>query len=120
MFTEHLHTLAQLQAQSPEHLQWSLFCPSVMLPASKTIEALETPHGNPLLTAKDEPPSFQNFYISRIPFLGPLITTVGNAGRYNTTLEDCADFIAADLKSGEKSFVGHRVGVYDAGKTKKT
>lgn len=120
MFTEHLHSLAQLQAQSSEHLQWSLFCPSVMLPASKTIEPLDTPHGNPLLTTKDEPPSFQDFYISWIPFLGPLITTMGNASRYNTKLEDCADFIAADLRSGENTFVGHRVGVFDTGKTKKT
>lgn len=91
-----------------------------MVPASKTIESLDSPQGNALVAAKDKPAGFRDFYISWIPFLGPLITTVGNAGRYNTTLEDCADFIAADLKSGENTYVGHRVGVYDAGKTKQT
>ncbi len=91
-----------------------------MLPASKTIEPLDSPQGNSLIAAKDEPAAFRSFYISWIPFLGPLITTVGNAGRYNTTLEDCADFIAADLKSGENTFVGHRVGIYDGGKRKQT
>jgi len=118
MFTEHLLTLARLQAQSLEHLQWSLFCPSLMLPASKTIVPLDVPRGNSLVLAKDEPATFQDFYISWIPFLGPLITTLGNAGRYTTKLEDCADFIAADLKSGENTFVGHRVGVCETGKRK--
>ena len=89
-----------------------------MLPASKNIEPLTAPRGNPLLVAKDEPACFQDFYISWIPFFGPLITTVGNAWRYNTTLEDCADFIAADLESGESAFVGRGVGVIDSGKRK--
>ena len=120
MFAEHGRTFAFLQTKPSENLQWSMFCPSQMVPASESIEALTTPRGNPLLAAKDVPPNLLDFYISWIPFLGPLVTTVGNAARYNTKLEDCADFMAADLKSGEKTFVGHRVGIIDTGKMKQT
>ena len=91
-----------------------------MLPVSKSVEALTTPRGNPLLAAKDVPPNFQDFYISWVPFLGPLLTTMGNASKYTTKLEDCADFMAADLKNGGETFVGHRVGICDTGKMKQT
>ena len=91
-----------------------------MLPASKTIEPLLAPRGNPLLAANDVPAGFWDFHISWIPFIGPLLTSMGNAARYNTLLEDCADFIAADLKENNSKHVGHRVGVYDTGKPKQT
>ena len=48
--------------------------------------------------------------------MGPFLEVLFNAPRYATTLEGCADFIAADLKGGEATFVGRRVGVFDAGK----
>ena len=120
MFTEPLHTLAYLQAQSSNNLQWSLFCPSAMLPASEAMELLEAPRGHPLVAAKDEPAGFQDFYINWTPFLGPLLTTLGNAWRYNTKLEDCADFTAADFKTGDNEFMRRKVGVYDTGKRKRT
>lgn len=87
-----------------------------MLPASETIQPLTTPRGNPLIGAKDIPAAFRDLYISWIPYVGPWLTAIVNAPRYNTRLEDCADFIAADLKEGNKAYVGHRVGVYDTGK----
>lgn len=34
-----------------------------------------------------------------------------NAGRYETTLEQNAEFIAADLEEGESSWIGTTVGV---------
>lgn len=61
------------------------------------------------------PNGFQNSYIHNILYLGPIISTVGNVHRYGTTLEDCADFIAADLEKEDTRFVGHRVGVIDTG-----
>ena len=89
-----------------------------MVPASKSIEHLTAPRGNPLIGEADKPASFRDFHISWVPFIGPLVTVFGNASRYNTKLEDCADFMAADLKHGNSPFVGHRVGVYDTGKPK--
>ncbi|KAL8790395.1 MAG: hypothetical protein Q9195_006351 [Heterodermia aff. obscurata] len=120
MFAEHVQTFAFLQSKPSENLQWSMLCPATMVPANQNVEALTTPRGNPLLAAKDVPSNFRDFYISWVPFLGPLVTIMGNAPKYNTKLEDCADFIAADLKSGGETFVGHRVGIFDTGKMKQT
>ena len=86
-----------------------------MVPASKTINLLETPRGNTLNASADAPPGFQKPYLHGIPFLGPFISIVINFNRYNTTLEDCADFIAADLERKDTRFIGHRVGIIDAG-----
>ena len=92
-----------------------MFCPSQMTPASKTVTLPDASRGNSLNAAADVPPSWQNSYFHNIPYLGPFISIVGNASRYGTTLEDCADFIAADLEKEDTRFVGHRVGVIDAG-----
>lgn len=92
-----------------------MFCPSQMAPASKTITLLDVPRGNPLNALADVPPGFQNSYLHNIPYLGPFFSIVGNAHKYGTILEDCADFLAADLENKDTKFVGHRVGVIDAG-----
>jgi hypothetical protein len=45
------------------------------------------------------------------------LNIMSQAGSYYTPLEDCTDFIAADLEKGRKSeFVGYRVGVKSVGK----
>ena len=86
-----------------------------MVPASKTINLLDAPRGNTLNASADVPPDFQKSYLHGIPYLGPFISVVINSTRYNTTLEDCADFIAADLERKETRFIGRRVSVIDAG-----
>ena len=86
-----------------------------MVPASKTIDLLDAPSGNSLNASVDVPADFKYSYMHKIPYLGPFITVLSNSTRYNTTLEDCADFIAADLEKKGTSFVGHRVSVIDAG-----
>ena len=82
-----------------------------MSPSSKTITFLDVPHGNSLDASADVPPGFQISFLHQIPYLGPFISVIGNAFRYGTILEDCADFIAADLEREDTKFVGHRVGV---------
>ena len=118
MFTEHGNTFDLVSSLPSDKVQWSMFCPSVMLPASTDIQPLSQPRGNLLLAKADVPAGLQNLYIDWIPFLGPLMTIMGNAWRYNTTLEDCADFIAGDLTKLNSEFIGHRVGVIDGGKPK--
>ena len=86
-----------------------------MNPASKTINLLDAPRGNSLNASADVPPGFQKSYLHGIPYLGPFISVVSNSMRYTITLEDCADFIAADLASKDTRFIGHRVGIIDAG-----
>ena len=88
-----------------------MFCPSQMSPSSKTITLLDVPRGNSLDASADVPPGFQNSFLHRIPYLGPFISVITNASRYGTILEDCADFIGADLERDDTKFVGHRVGV---------
>ena len=92
-----------------------MFCPSQMTPASKTLTLLDSPRGNSLNASADVPPGFQNSYFHNIPYLGPFLSIIGNAPKYGTILEDCADFIATDLEKEDTRFVGHRVGVIDAG-----
>ena len=94
-----------------------MFCPSTMTPASKDVTLYQTPRNNPIVAAADVPPNWWPVpYVNGIPFFGLLSGIAANGARYNTTLEDCADFIADDLEKGERKFIGHRVGVIDAGK----
>jgi len=95
-----------------------MLCPNVMKPANKTIALLDGPQQNPLSAAADVPPMWQASYLNSVPVLGPFISIFGNVLRYNVTLEDCADFIAADLEKADSEFVGHRVGLFDPGKAK--
>jgi len=116
MFTEHVHTYALLQAKPLENLQWSMLCPSVMEPASKTIDVDTTTTGaNSLVAAADVPPNFLGTYLMWLPVLGPLFHVLRNGLRYNIKLEDAADFIAADLEQPGSKFVGHRVGLIEMG-----
>ena len=114
LFTEHNLTWNYLSNLRPENVQWSLFCPSQMVPVSKTVDLLDAPRGNPLVASADAPTGFQQSYLHSIPYLGPFISLMSNIAKYNTTLEDCADFIATDVENKEPRFVGHRVSVINA------
>lgn len=89
-----------------------------MKPLGKTIEPLDAPRKHPLVASVDIPPRWQNSYFYNIPIVGQLFAVFGNFPRYTTNLEDCADFMASDLESSDSPFIGHRVGVYEAGKGK--
>lgn len=85
-----------------------------MVPEIKTIKPLDVPHGNQLIASADMPTGFQSSYLHGIPYLGPFISLLGNILKYNTTLEDCADWIAEDIKKKDSKFVGRRVSVINA------
>ena len=79
-----------------------------------TVPAVPT-HG--LLTAAAEVlPLWNDSWVKHIPLIGRLIVTGMNAGRYETTLEQNADFIAGDLESEESKWSGMLVGVIDESK----
>ena len=84
----------------------------------QSIKLLEAPRGNRLSISADVPPNWTDTYFKGVPFFGPLLSVLANAAKYTTKLEDCADFVAADLKRSDSTFVGHRVGAFDAGKGK--
>lgn len=89
-----------------------------MTPISKTISLDGRSRRNPLIASADTPPGWQNSYFNNVPFLGVLLSMLGNAPKYNIKLEDCADFIANELEKSNTEFVGHRVGLRDTGKGK--
>jgi len=89
-----------------------------MVAASKTISLLAAPRGNALIASADVPPGWQASWVTIIPFFGQIFNILGNSAKYFTTLEDCADFMAADLTNPDSGFVGHRVGVLNKAKAK--
>ena len=110
-FPEHSQTVDCISSKPREHLQWSLLAPSLMTPASKEITLLEAPKGNSLAAQNDTPADWRLNFLSGVPVLGVYAEIVLNMLRYNTTLEDCADFLAADLTKGESEHLGHKVGI---------
>ncbi|KAL9584722.1 MAG: hypothetical protein Q9203_004555 [Teloschistes exilis] len=117
IFAEHGLTYSLLLSQPSEHLQWSLLAPSQMVPASKEITLLSAPRGHGLVSANDTMPNYMNTFLSGLPFgIGIASDILVNALRYNTSLEDCADYMAADLAKDRSEHVGHRVGVIASGR----
>ncbi|KAL8890087.1 MAG: hypothetical protein Q9215_002715 [Flavoplaca cf. flavocitrina] len=110
-FTEHTLTYECLSQKPASNLKWSILAPSAMAPANKEIGLLEVPRGNPLVAKNDTVPDWSRTFLSGVPYLGMYADIVVNMLRYNTTLEDCADFMAADLTNEESEHVGHRVGI---------
>ena len=89
-----------------------------MAPAEKEITALASPRGNKLNASADVPPEWQHSMFWGIPFVGPVWDCFSNLLRYNIKLEDCADFIAADLEKADDKFVGKRVALIEVVKGK--
>lgn len=120
VFTEHYLTFNNLSARSSENLVWSIMCPSMMAPEDKSATQLSgRPKGNILLGRADFPPAWEPSWATQIPLIGPLIDMFTKVTAYNITLEDCADFIVADLDQGLNSqYAGHRVGVINDPKSK--
>ncbi|KAL8728475.1 MAG: hypothetical protein Q9166_005373 [cf. Caloplaca sp. 2 TL-2023] len=111
LYKEHSLTIDCISSKPIRLLQWSLFAPSAMIPASKKITLLETPRGNPLVAKNDTLAEFSPSILTSVPYIGPYADIIKSMTRYNTSLEDCADFLAADLAKSESEHVGHKVGV---------
>jgi hypothetical protein len=67
-----------------------------------------------LVANAEFPPLWRDSWIKYIPLIGKTIVVAMNAMRYQTTLEQSADFIADDLESNESRWVGMRIGTIDA------
>lgn len=118
--TEHGLTFESLSAESQDHIVWSLMCPAMMTPAEPDKPKLSgRAPGNSLVGSADFPANWTPSWLRMIPFCGVFLEILAHAMYYNIKLEDCADFIAADLKMGFGSeYVGHRVSVANAPKSK--
>ncbi len=69
-----------------------------------------------LVANADVPPAWKNSFKS-IPLLGTYMNIGLQAQDYYTALEDCADFMVADLEKGLQSeWIGKRVSVKEKAK----
>ncbi|PNS19913.1 hypothetical protein CAC42_7880 [Sphaceloma murrayae] len=117
LFPEHIPNLALLRSLPGSALEWSLLCPSALKPQGTTMEVPTTTWTTGrLIGGATSPPLWTRHWFDAIPFLGNLVSAGMNAGRYVTTLERCAEFIAGDLELGTGEWVGKAVGVIEEGK----
>ncbi|MCJ1225171.1 hypothetical protein MMC12_001820 [Toensbergia leucococca] len=116
IYLEHRQNLHLLKSLPPDTLDWSMLCPSTMTPESSEVNVpTKTSHGR-LIANAATPPSWQDSWIKYIPLIGRTLLCAMNAGRYETTLEQNAEFIAGDLESYESRWSGTTVGVIDGSK----
>lgn len=105
-----------LQALPANTVDWSMICPSTMTPES-TDFSVPTKSSHAKLTASaGTPPLWQDSWLRHIPFIGKSLVTAMNSSRYETTLEQNADFIASDLETRDSQWIGTAVGIIDASK----
>jgi hypothetical protein len=87
-----------------------------MIPENLQVSVPARSSHKKLVASATSPPLWQDSWVRHIPLLGRLILTGMNAPRYDTTLEQNADFIASDLLDRESRWIGVSVGVIDAKK----
>ena len=130
IFLEHRQDYALFQTlpkstTGASSINWSMLCPGFMVPESPSISApisskasVATSSRQRLLASATSPPAWiPHPWLEYIPFLGRMTSCGLNAGRYETSLEQAADFIAQDLEKGDKSeYVCKTVGIIDPSK----
>jgi hypothetical protein len=90
-----------------------MFCPNTMIPESAVPT---TTMKDQLVASAEIPPHWRDSWLKYIPLIGKSLVCAMNAMRYQTTLEQSAEFIAKDLESYESQWVGMRVGAIDVTK----
>jgi hypothetical protein len=113
IFLEHRTNYKLLASLPPHAIDWSMFCPNTMLPESASPT---TTTKAPLVASAETPPMWNASWVGYIPLVGKTLVCMMNAMRYQTTLEQSAEFIAGDLEAVESPWVGKRVGTIDGSK----
>ncbi|KAI5239197.1 NAD(P)-binding protein [Aureobasidium subglaciale] len=116
IFLEHRQNIERLRALPPGSVNWSLLCPSTMTSENLEISMPVTSMYGKLTANATTPPLWTDSWLKYIPFLGRIILAAMNAPRYDTTLEQNAEFIASDLEDQDSRWSGVTVGVIDAAK----
>ena len=93
-----------------------MLCPSTMIAESSEIKVPTTTSRAKLVANATTPPLWQDSWVKHIPLIGKVIWCAMNASRYETTLEQNADFIAEDLETYESRWSGKTVGIIDRSK----
>lgn len=91
-----------------------MLCPATMKPESPHLSIPSKPSSGPLVGSAGTPPRWQHSWVRHVPLVGKTFEAAMNAGRYETTLEQNAEFLARDLEEAESLWVGTAVGVISA------
>ena len=113
IYLEHRQNLHLLKSLPPDTVDWSMLCPSTLTPESSDLNVPTKASQKKLIANAVTPPLWQDSWIKFIPLIGKTLVAAMNAGRYETTLEQIAEFIANDLESHESRWIGTTVGVID-------
>jgi hypothetical protein len=113
VYLTHRQNLALLKSLPPGSVDWSLLCPTDLVPKSADFSVpTKTSQRGKLIANTTTPPLWESSWLSHIPLIGKTIVIGMNFSRYETTLEQNAEFIAEDLEDGHQSrFIGSTVGV---------
>jgi len=118
LFPSHRRNYNLVKSLSADALAWSLFCANDMSPK---YEAPQFPpsadvSASNLVAKADTPPAWVEKYRT-IPLIGNYLNIMAQIQSYSAVLENCVDFMAADLEKGLKSeWIGKRVGVKEKSK----
>ena len=109
LYPMHRPNLEIVKPFGADRIAWSLFCAHNM-PQQESVDYERRP-GNNLAASADSPPLFSKTW-QWVPLIGNYLSIFSQSMGYVAPLEDCVDFMAADLEKGLQSdFVGKRVGV---------
>ncbi|KAI9700224.1 MAG: hypothetical protein M1820_006892 [Bogoriella megaspora] len=113
---EHRQNIGLLKSLPPNTVDWSMLCPMTMIPESPDLSVPTKTSQGQLIANATTPPLWTDSWMKSIPLIGKLLSIAMNASRYETTLEQNAEFIANDLESHESRWAGVPVGVINASK----
>ena len=120
IFPAHKRNYMLIKSHPADMLAWSLFCASDISPKYDTPQfppPADTSASN-LVAKADAPPAWADKYRS-VPLIGNYLNIMAQAQDYYSVLENCVDFIAADLeKELESEWIGKRVGFKEKSKVK--
>lgn len=115
VYLTHRQNLALLKSLPSGSVDWSLLCPTDLVPESTDLSVpTKASERQKLVANRTTPPMWKSSWLSYIPIIGKSLVIAMNFSRYETTLEQNAEFIANDLEDGHQSqFIGSTVGVID-------
>ena len=118
LFPAHKQNYLLIKSHPADTLAWSLFCANSLSPKYDIprFSPLTDVSATNLMAKADVPPAWVETYRT-VPLIGNFLNVMSQGQSYFLTIENCADFIAADLEEGLNSeWIGKRVGFKEKGK----
>lgn len=118
LYPSHKPNYQLIKSHPADILAWSLFCANDISPKYDTPQfppSADVSASN-LVAKADAPPAWVEKYRT-VPLIGNYLNIMAQAQSYYSVLENCVDFMAADLEKGlESEWIGKRVAVKEKSK----